>query len=385
MTFRFSRSHQEAYHTCPRLAWLRYYDRGHGWESTKLDLHRATGSLVHSINQWLLNHCLDHDTLPNDEVVDLAVAYAIEAYKKEAQERGVNIEEMGDLLFELTRQSALAEALCRAWVRVRLPDILAKFKVIAVEQEWDVPLDPEGTICIMVRLDALLERRDDKDLWVLEEKTTGWMSEDWLESFRYSSQTLQQVWAVERHMKRACGGVLVEALYKGIKRSDESGKVTYYSPLIRGYIKKGIPPFDEDELSWDSANARRKGWEPCDVWQWGKTKDWVALLPTEVLTAQLFSREVFRSGSEQEQWARQTLAEQRRLSGAVASLADPGHADIHDAIMALDFPARLNADCYSNKYRQRCPMLQVCFSGLDPADSEEFRPREPHHTQERDD
>jgi hypothetical protein len=121
------------------------------------------------------------------------------------------------------------------------------------------------------------------------------------------------------------------------------------------------------------------------VWQWGKTKEWIALLPTETLTAQLFSREVYRSGAEQEQWARQTLAEQRRLSGAIATLQDERHADVHDAIMALDFPARLNADCYSNKYRQRCQFLEVCYSGLDPADSEQFRERTPHHEQERED
>lgn len=385
MTWKFSRSHQEALHQCPRLCWLRYYDRGHGWETRRLDLHRATGTLSHEALELILKQVAVYDAMPSDELVDMALKAAVAKYKRDAAERGFDLEQVGDSAFEMQRQASLAEGLVRAWIRIRLPSLLTEYRVLECEQEWEVALDGAGEIVIMVRLDALLERRSDQELWPIEFKTTGWMSDDWLESWRYSTQTLQQVWAVEKHTGRPCGGVLVEVLYKGVKRSDEVKGITYYSPLIRGYIKRGVPPFDQDELSWDSAVGKRKGWEPVDVWQWGAVKDWIALLPEEVLTAQLFSREVFRSGKEMETWERQTLVEQRRIAKDVKIMTDhPDNEELVQMIMDETFAARLNADCYSNKYRQRCQFLDVCYNNVDPADDERFVPRVPHHKGEWD-
>jgi hypothetical protein len=312
----------------------------------------------------------------------MALVAAVAKYKKDAVERGFDLEQIGDSAFEMQRQASLAEGLVRAWLKVRLPSLLQDFKVVECEQEWEVPLDEAGEIVLMSRLDCLLERRSDQELWPMEFKTTGWMSDDWLESWRYSTQTLQQVWAVEQHTNRTCGGVLVEVLYKGTKRKDEkTGLVNYYSPLIRGYLKRGVPPFDTDELSWDSTNSRKKGWEAVDVWQWGSVKDWIEQMPEEVLAGQLYSREVFRSGKEMAIWEAQTLYEQRRIRDAVKEIESMGPTE-----EAMDgvFPARLSQSCYSNQYRQRCPMLQVCFNGLDPADDEGFVARIPHHKGEFD-
>jgi hypothetical protein len=337
--------------------------------------------LAHSALETILKYVQVYDEVPSDDLVDMALVQAVATYKAEAEARGFDLSQIGDSVFEMQRQASLAEGLVRAWMRVRLPTLLQEFKVVSCEEEWEVPLDEAGEIVLMTRLDCLLERRSDGELWPVEFKTTGWMSDDWLESWRYSTQTLQQVWAVEKHTRKPCGGVLVEALYKGVKRSDEVKGITYYSPLIRGYIKRGVPPFDEDELSWDSSVGRKKGWEPVDVWQWGKVKEWVALLPDEVVATQIFSREVFRSGKEMETWERQTIVEQRRIRDAVAVMAHPV-PDVEQDVLDETFPARLSQDCFSNKYRMRCPMLQVCYNGLDPADDEGFVPRVAHHPQE---
>jgi len=381
--WKFSRSHQGSLHECPRLAWLRYFDRGRGWESTKLNVEQSMGSLAHSmlatILQWV--RAFDSKMVPGEEQISRAVEEAVKEYKLQAAKRGLDIEQEGDQLFELTRQSALAEGLVRAWVKVKLPDLLDRFKVLSIEEEWDVPLSP--TITIMMRLDALLEQRDTLDLWPLEFKTSGMISDSWLESWRYDSQTLQQVWATETHLPRPCAGVQLEVLYKGAKRSDGMGKMHYYSPLIRGYQRKGIPPFDEDELSWDSGMGKRKGWSPVDVWQWGKVKEWVELLPVEVLQAQLFSREIFRSGREQETWVGQTLLEQKMVMEGVECVLNP-ETTPHYREQAMDiyFPARLSRECYSNKYRRKCMFLDVCYNGIDPSEDPRFTPRTPHHVQE---
>ena len=380
-TWKFSRSHAEALHQCPRLAWNRYFRDLTGYETRRLDLHRATGSLAHAALATILQWVRATDAPPTDVQVDEALGLAVASYKHEAEEKGFDLNQIGDSVFEMQRQASLAEGLVRAWMRVRLPSLLADYKVVVVEEEWEVPLDEAGAIVLMTRLDALLERRSDGELWVMEFKTTGWMSEDWLESWRYSTQPLQQIWAVEKHTGKPCGGCLVEALYKGVKRSDEVKGITYYSPLIRGYIKKGVPPFDEDELSWDSAVGRRKGWEPVDVWQWGRVREWIALLPEEVVAGQIFSREVFRSGREQEIWLRQTIAEQTRLKKALVVMQHPV-PDVEQAVLDEVFPARLDADCYSNKYRQRCPFLDVCFNNAEPAEDDRFVIRVPHHKSE---
>jgi hypothetical protein len=414
MPHKFSRSHQEALHTCPRLCWLRYYADGTGYESVKLDVARSTGSLLHSIITTLLQFVRATDRLPDSSQIDKAVVDALAEYKAEANQRGLDLEQQGDMVFELQRQAHLAEGLARAWVRVRLPQIHEQYKVACVEQEWEVALDPQmlmatilagtyhpddvvniepikvmggGEIVDMVRIDAVLSRRADGELWPLELKTTGWISEDWLESWRYDSQMLQHVWACERHFPLAvCGGVLLEAFYKGVKRKDDqTGVTTWYSPLIHAYLHRGAPPFDEDQIVWDSSFSRRKGWEPLDVWNWGGTEaKWVEMMPDELLTNQLYSREIMRSTREQEIWVRQTIPEQQDVQWAVERLADLAVTEkTKVGIMDHVFPAILSKDCFSNKYRRRCSMIGVCYDGLNPADSQEFRPREPHHAGER--
>lgn len=388
----FSRSHQSALHQCPRLAWLTYYDEGHGWESAKLNLEQATGSLAHAMLEGILHQIKDIGTWGYRHPDAAVFVQAIDDYKRECSKRGFDLDAVGDLKFELIRQSTLAEGMVRAWVKLRLPQLLERFRVVAVEEEWDVPLleevEGQSNLLEMVRLDALLEDRSNQELWPLEFKTTGFMSDDWLESWRYSSQTLQQVWAAERHLGKFAAGVQLEALYKGVKRRDEvTGAQTYYSPFVRAYLKRGVPPFDEDELSWDSKNARRKDWEAVDAWTWmaqtGKPYSaWFEQIPDDVLQAQLFNREIFRSGKEQEQWLRQTIAEQRRIARGVQAVES---ASDKQKALEVHFPARLDEDCYSNKFRRRCRFLDVCFNDADPADSDLFRVREPHHPQESED
>jgi hypothetical protein len=380
MTWKFSRSHQSSLHECPRLCWLRYYADGRGYESRKINVAQSTGTLLHSIIGSILAEIRASDTIPGDGFIDQAVQTAIMNYRQTALQRGLDISQEGSLEFELQRQAALAEGLARAWVRVRLPGLVARYRVVAVEEEWEVALDAAGEIVCMVRIDAVLEDRDSRDLWAFEMKTTGWMSDDWLEKWRYDSQTLMHCWAIERHMGRPCAGVIVEAFYKGTKRKrEDTGEDVYYSPLIHGYVKKGVPPFDEDEFSWDSANARRKGWESVDVWQGYSPKTWIAMLPEEILQAQLFSIEVFRSPGEIETWVRQTIIEQKSIQYGVEKIVA---RDGDDWYMDDTFPSRLNADCYSNKYRRRCLFLPVCFQGIEPVDSDLYIERTAHHPNE---
>ena len=373
--WKFSRSHQNAYKECPQLCWLKYYEDGTGYESARVNVEQSTGTLLHSALQGIMEHVRATDSLPPESVVAASLQSSIEAYKQEVLERGFDVEQVGDMKMELMRQSALVEGLVRAWVAVRLPEILERYKVVSVEEEWEVELDPE-VVCMM-RIDTILEERDSKDLWPLEFKTSGWMSDGYLEKYRYDSQTLMHGWATENHYGRVCGGVRIEVFYKGYTNRDkETGAKVYHSPLVKGYMKRGAPPFDDDEFSWDYNVGRRKGWESIRVWEQMDMKAWVGLLPENVLREQLFGIDIYRNESEVETWIAQTIIEQKRIRDAVPKAGDP-------QVMMEVFPSRLDEGCYSNKYRKKCPFLQVCWEGILPSESEQYRVRRPHHSTEK--
>jgi len=381
--FKFSRSHQGAYQECPRKGHLRYYADGTGYESARVDVAQSSGSLLHSALEVITSHLKDTDTLPTEAVVDSAIGLAVAKYKGEVLERGFDIDQTGDMVVELARQSALVEGLVRAWVHIRLPGLHRQFRVLAVEEEWEIPLDEAGEIVCMVRIDAVLEDRETQDLWPLEIKTTGWMDDAYLEKWRYDSQTLMHCWAAEKHYGRPSAGVKVEVFYKGAKGKDRTtDEPVWYSPFLRCYRKRGVPPFESDEVSWDSAMGRRKGWEPWNVWEGGTIKEWVALMPEDLMGRQLFGVDVYRNEFETAVWLEQTILEQRRVRDALEQIEYT--RDPNGLIMSDVFPARLNADCFNNKFRRKCHFLPVCWEGMEPGETDLYRVREPHHEGEFD-
>lgn len=404
MTWKFSRSHQATFWECPFKGYAAYYADGTGYEPARLDVAQSSGTLGHSMKGHAFLYIKEHDSFPPPKVIDESVQVAEKEYRESVAKRGLDL--TGNQEFELSRQLALIEGLFRGWCKVKLPIIHQQYRIISVEEEWEIEIAPD--IIMMIRIDDVRENRETGELWAEDLKTPGFMSSSYREQWRYSSQTIAHVWAVEQHFQRACEGVIMDFWYKGRKLRDEvTGEDNYYSPLVRGYLRRGVPPYSEDELKWEQDSSKpcascdhwksrhgKRGcsvagctcmeyveslWEPVDVWQWGRVKEWVNLLPEDVLEKQFFEKVVNRSGREIEIWLDQTRREQIRIREGVQLINNGSPVLLQDFIMGY-FPMRLSENCFQNKFRKTCTFLPFCYGKVDSLQYREYWiPRTPHH------
>lgn len=379
--WKFSRSHDETYVDCPRKCYLQYYYGGTGIVRAGLDMAQSTGTLTHGILERVMKYAMEKDDVPGKGEVNAFCTEAKKEYKEEIESRGFD-EFSGDLILEMNRQSALAEGLARVWTIVRLPKVLEQYKVIASEQEHEIPFAP-GQI-LMSRLDGILQRRADNSIFAGPEfKTTGWISEDYIEAWRYSTQVLSHALDVRHVYGEDPAGVMMEFLYKGMKKKNQDGEYVYYSPLVRAYRMKGA--FGEEEYGFDSSLGRKKDWEAFDTYTMGMDK-WVDQLPEDVMEGCLFNSVVYRSNKELEEWQRQVAFRQGTIQMGVIRLNEEEPTEeIATEVMASIFPARLDKFCFSNQYRKKCPYLGICYGSIsDPLESGGYVQRTPHHPSEFD-
>jgi hypothetical protein len=377
--WKFSRSHDICYTECPRKAYLTYYYGGKGMVRKGFDLYQATGSLTHAMLEQIMRLAKETGGMPFASIMNAICNKAVAEYRKSILEAGFS-EFSGEVELEMQRQAALAEGLARVWTRVRLPYILDNYNIIAVEEEHEIPFGP-GQV-LMSRLDGVLERKADKELFAGPEfKTTGWMSEDYVESFRYSTQTLSHSLDIENIYGRSPAGVQMEFLYKGMKRKGEDGQYTYYSPLVRAF--KMVDSLGNETYGFDSALGKKRDWTPFDTFVMGM-ESWVAQLPDDVVDGILFNSTVYRSKREQEIWQRQTSYRQALIQGGLIMLNENNPTEeAATQIMDQIFPARLDQYCVSNMYKKKCPYKEVCFGEIDdPLGSGLFVERTPHHEAE---
>jgi len=379
--WKFSRSHDQAYIDCPRYNFLQYYYNGKGIVLKKLDLYQSTGSLCHAILEMVMQQAKQLGTVPPVEVVNTICKVEKGEYRKSVEKAGLT--ETGSLELEMARQSALAEGLARVWTLYRLPAILEEYEILGVEEEQEIPFGP-GQV-LLSRPDCTLRRKVDGELFAGPEfKTTGWINDDYLESWRYSTQTLSHGLDVMHKYGKEPTGVMMEFLYKGFKKKGEDGVYTYYSPLVRAFRMKG--EFGSEEYGFDSNLGRKKDWEAFDTYTMGMDK-WVDMLPLEVVTDMLYSTTIYRSDRELEEWKMQTALRQARIQAAYIMLfEDKPTQEAADEIMATVFPARLDRYCYSNQYKKKCIYCDICYKKIDdPIGSGLYVEREPHHPGEWDD
>ena len=381
--WKFSRSHDETFVECPRKAYLEYYYGGKGIVPKKLDIYQATGSLTHTILQSVMQIAKVSGALPDPTIMDAICVKAVSDYRVQVEEVGLT-EVSGELELEMQRQTALAEGLARVWTKYRLPQILEDYEIVAVEEEHEIPFGP-GQV-LMSRLDGVLRRKVDGELFAGPEfKTTGWINDEYIESWRYSTQTLSHTLDVVAKYGKEPAGVMMEFLYKGFKKKNkDTGEVVYYSPLVRAY--RMVDEFGGEVYGFDSGLSRKKDWKVFDAYTMGMGP-WIEQLPQEVAEGVLFNTTIYRSPVELEEWKRQVSLRQGRIQAGLIMLTEdkPTEAAADD-IMAQIFPARLDKYCVSNMYRKKCPYLDVCFHKVsDPIESGMFVERTPHHPSEFDD
>lgn len=393
MPWRFSRTHSQTYKTCPKLYWLNYHEAGTGIVPVRMAMGLSRGILAHEMLRDILTGCVIEDKMPSPESVRNIINTKIDEFKQRALERGFEDTEPVSLQMEIDRQACLVEGAVRAWVKTRLPFILQNFRVVQVEKEFEVQLDED--ITIMCRLDGVLQRRTDGEYSALEFKTTSTTDEDYFESWRYATQTMWHLLAIERQFGKVGNSVLMEFLQMGMKRHDDvSGIDQYYSPFVRGYRKFGSPPLEPAvEYGWTTDLGRKKAWTILNVWEadFPEKPDWMSnaeywtehVLPPETLSNQLVTREVFRNPDELEEMVRNTLAQQRRIYAGVQLMNTIGESDNIDEYRAQFFPGNMDEGCYQNKWRKQCPYLPICYRRIEDAlGSGKYQKREPHHEAE---
>lgn len=380
--WKFSRSHDETYVNCARMAYLEYYYGGKGIVPKKLDIYQATGSLTHLMLSNAMKRAKEVGVVSREDM-DAICEDAIRDYRKEVEAAGLT-EVTGELELEIQRQCALAEGLARVWTKYRLPQILEDYEIVAVEEEHEIPFGP-GQV-LMSRLDGVLRRKMDGELFAGPEfKTTGWISDDYIESWRYSTQTLSHTLDVVAKYGQEPAGVMMEFLYKGFKKKNQdTGEIIYYSPLVRAY--RMVNEFGGETYGFDSSLGRKKDWRVFDAYTMGMG-NWVEQLPQEVAEGLLFNTIVYRNPVELEEWKLQTSIRQGRIQAGLMMLTEDQPTErAADEIMAQVFPARLDRFCQSNQYRKVCKYRDICYHKVsDPIGSGQYVERTPHHPSEFDD
>jgi hypothetical protein len=295
------RSRLLTYQHCNRERYLEYHLLGTGVRRNRIAIPLMTGIVVHTGRAHMLNQIIDlgpECVRPDLKVdVDAAVKAALDEYKAELANRGLDVELGEDAQAVVDEQVALTEGLLRAYAKAGLPRLLEQYRVLEVEREdlWEhftnAGNEADGNIWVdfQSRADALLQERQTGDLYIDSLKTAAQYDHRKDEENRHDVQGLSEAAVVERRLRddwealkglntRQEGdevlattlergknghyraflqsladpprimGIQMTFLVKGIRRQAyEGAPFQTYSPLLRGYYREGVT---EREFAW---------------------------------------------------------------------------------------------------------------------------------------
>ena len=386
-----SRSAVATYQSCPRKRYWQYEAENstptRGWERRKLNIPYSTGIYVHQGLEHLLGG--------NDATTAAAKARA--AYLAEVEARSLVVEEGSDVTEVVSEQAAHVEALVLAWARVRKPKWDEEYELVEVEIEDRVPLSDDVTLA--VRADAIVRRKYDHRMFVVNFKTVATADERWMRQWETDMQLMTELLAAERRHGHEFGGVIIEGLIKGrrMPEKDNVGTITGYrdsTPLLYGYKLDANPPLNAGEYGWEY--TRRKGWYRFPVWKENFSSGqglnyWINWLPEEVVEAQFcvvppIMRDAERIESKVRQIVEMERTIHRNLSylGKERTLRLGDGTNLHN-VMTLDecFPQN-EQECH---WPSKCPCYDLCFTAnvaQDPGGSGLYQPRIDHHKEPSD-
>lgn len=387
-----SRSAVAAYQRCNRLRYWQYEAANGtataGWERRRLAIPLVTGIFVHAGLEKLLGG-LDATT---------AASSARTAYLEEVTNRGLAVEEGTDESAVVEEQAAHVEALVLAWCRVRLPRWQEDYEVVEVEAEDRVPLSED--VVLASRADAVVRRKADHRMFVVNFKTVAQADERWLRGWEVDMQLMTELLAAERRHGAEFGGVIIEGLIKGRRMPEKGadGAVTGYrdsSPLLYGYKCDADPPLTP--LQYQSEYTKRKGWRRFATWKeefagvhispketheasvdgniYRSPLDyWIHWLPEEIVEAQFtVVPPIMRDAGRIEHKVAQIVQIERNITDGMDYVPLGGE----DALDRF-FPQNE----HSCVYPSRCGMYDICHVGnvgVDVAGSGLYQPRTDHH------
>lgn len=95
-----------------------------------------------------------------------------------------------------------------------------------VEIGFAFPLVPDGSIVFTGRMDGIVTGLDDRELYVLEHKSTGRIDTPWVEQWYTDPQVSGYIWAARQHVGRRVVGVYIDAVQFSRLPSDPTKRCT---------------------------------------------------------------------------------------------------------------------------------------------------------------
>lgn len=436
-----SRSAVESYQTCNRYRYNENFLLGKGVTRVSKSVPLVTGSAVHRGVEHLLNRLRIGET-PN---VETAVLLAVEQYVNDVGTAGFSGKQLQtdkQQWFTFNEQKALVEACIRAWFLKEMPQIQARYKVLAVERDIE-PIEIAPEVMFQAKVDAELQELATGDFHNYSLKTTSQWGERNEESYKSDLQGITETWATEEDARRT--NQLIEQTIRAVKeinaagrfpdknllavdnyfrkkivdkkisairfcylvkgrrmvppsqKEDEEAVKITYNPLIRGYKNIG-PTRIAYAHSWNYPDPNNRsgmgrlgsGWVPFNAWEeeFG-VKGWMEMLEKgvvqpgcgDIVKQQVVTPpEYWRSQSEIEEGMREIRLQEAKIAVYAGTKSESSKQDIMSGIFAHN-----RKHCFF-MYGERCQFYELCWSPEvtdAPIESGLYQIREPHHVAER--
>lgn len=438
------RSRLLAYQHCPRQRYFEYEIPTNGEVpgvvSTKLDLDLLVGSCFHRGVEGIL---IDrkHGSEPL-YTVDDAVKLALDEFWDAVKTRGGILGEGEDAYYVYNEHAALVEALVRGWEKFSLPQLLDRYVIVEVEEEYLGLFEIPGfKLHFGARVDALLMEKDTLDLHVLSLKTTKEWGKKPDDEARHDMQGLSETEVVDQKLRRwheelsnvpnqeagwekavphipkwfidrstagaapQVAGVKMEFALKGRKSEypEGSGRYSYSNPLIRPWKKDDGLNSTQWAFKWevkdDFGHSHRlgKGWLRVNIWEDIGVKAWIDILASETIQGFapgtgiagqfVLPMEYYRNDEDiadmkiEVAFQEKRIAEARRALrlGMVDRVIKIGYPDTHDMILREQFPKHRK----SCDWPKKCAYQDICYGPKayvhDPISSQIYQIRTPNH------
>lgn len=438
------RSTVETYQSCPRMRFNQNHLEGVGLVGVQKNVPLVTGGAIHRGVEVLLNQVKDGKVVD----VEIAVGEAVEAYTNAVGREGFSGKDMqsdSQQWFTFCEQKALTEALIRCWYLRELPNILSRYKVVAVEREIEPIRISEGVLW-QARIDAEFQEISSGDYHNYSLKSVNRFDERNEKVYRSDLQGVTEIWSVEEDNRREIArwqmmidtingnalchisdsqlskilnwalakkpkekkvmGVRFCFLVKGVRSRDKSDDNSIYktaSPLVRGWKNYSPGGVSYAHSFWfpnsnnkSGKGALGRGWEEFQVWQSDiSIKTWIDMLNEgviqpevgDILGQQVLSvPEYFRDEWDIKVGMAEITLQERKVKRGLEALESAKWNDEKgvDGVLAEYFP-HYKKTCYFY-YGNECPYLDLCWKPevmVDPMGSGLYQIREAHHSYEK--
>jgi len=351
---------------CQMARYLRYHWGGHGITPAKPSLDSTVGTALHGMLV---------DKLRGAVTADWPARVAAVAVKRKETEHSVQ------------EQVHLTKALAYGWERAFLESgwLAERYEVVCIEQEFPLSLD-DDRIQLNTKPDLVLRSRATGKLCIADWKTTTYITEGAVDSYRDNVQLALLTAAVELATQEEVPTYLIFALQKGQRRvfkskGQESPEKRQMSSLC--YALGPEAPYRKDWTVPKGGDWYMR--QP--VWSELSAQEWVAKLPKEVLFELFQSLGPYDRPTHMIQQAlRSVVGEENRWIDKLWRLHSMDKQwGTQEFEVALDGEVARSYGHCNSFFGDHCPYQTLCFKlpGWDnPTGSDLYRPRRPHHEPE---